>query len=87
MQTTIERVRRGENRKKLTRVFVVGVSWAHARQCLIVVKLQATCASSALGCLDGMKFPFVLLDECCQMTEPTALLPITRHAACFTDVG
>jgi hypothetical protein len=47
--------------------------------------LQVTCASASLSCLDDMKFPFVLLDECCQMTEPNALLPIARFVS-LTDL-
>ena len=62
LKTTIEKIRRGENRMRLSHVSVVGV----------------TCASASLNCLDGMKFPLVLLDECCQMTEPNALLPMAR---------
>ena len=62
LKTTMEKIRRGENRRRLSYVTVVGV----------------TCASASLNCLDDMKFPLVLLDECCQMTEPNALLPMAR---------
>ncbi|KAL3877346.1 hypothetical protein ACJMK2_035069, partial [Sinanodonta woodiana] len=62
VKQSIDKHRLGENKKKLVRVRVVGV----------------TCASCAFSCLDKMKFPFVLLDECSQMTEPTSLLPIAR---------
>ena len=32
-----------------------------------------------------MAFPFVILDECCQMTEPNALLPIARSRGLHTS--
>ncbi|KAK3610741.1 hypothetical protein CHS0354_028138 [Potamilus streckersoni] len=62
VRQSIDKHRLGENKKKLVKVRVVGV----------------TCASCAFSCLDKMKFPFVLLDECSQMTEPASLLPIAR---------
>lgn len=37
-----------------------------------------TCCSSALPVLDGQAFDIVVLDEGSQITEPLALLPITR---------
>ena len=39
---------------------------------------QVTCAASSFACLDKLQFPIVLLDECCQMTEPNALLPVAK---------
>ncbi|XP_052214984.1 protein ZGRF1-like isoform X3 [Dreissena polymorpha] len=59
----IEKHRKGENKKKLGRVQVVG----------------ATCASCSLTTLQNMQFPLVLLDECSQMTEPASLLPVARY--------
>lgn len=38
----------------------------------------ATCAATAFGSVDGAAFPLVLLDEACQMTEPSSLLPVAR---------
>ncbi|XP_076449663.1 5'-3' DNA helicase ZGRF1-like [Babylonia areolata] len=64
IRRSIERHRLGENRKRLGAVRVVGV----------------TCAACSFQCLDKMKFPFVILDECSQMTEPASLLPIARSA-------
>ncbi|XP_031561752.1 protein ZGRF1-like isoform X2 [Actinia tenebrosa] len=62
IRKSIEKQRRGENKKKLDGVQVVGV----------------TCAACVFPCLERMKFSVVLLDECSQMTEPTALLPLAR---------
>eukprot|EP00049_Salpingoeca_infusionum_P022730 m.8426 g.8426 ORF g.8426 m.8426 type:complete len:1362 (-) comp5355_c0_seq1:4791-8876(-) len=59
---TIEMLKRGDNRQRLEHAQVVGV----------------TCAASNFPCLDGIQFPVVLLDECCQMSEPSALLPVAR---------
>ena len=38
----------------------------------------ATCAATALPCLEGVRFDIVLLDECSQLTEPASLVPIAR---------
>ncbi|KAL4240490.1 Protein zgrf1 [Mactra antiquata] len=62
VRQSIEKHRRGENKKKLGRVRVVG----------------ATCAACSLNCLNQMEFPLVLLDECSQMTEPASLLPVAK---------
>ncbi|XP_022100741.1 protein ZGRF1-like isoform X4 [Acanthaster planci] len=62
VKRSIERQRLGRNRDLLGSVKVVGV----------------TCAASTFPCMNNLKFPVVLLDECSQMTEPSSLLPITR---------
>ncbi|XP_067670945.1 5'-3' DNA helicase ZGRF1-like [Haliotis asinina] len=64
VRKSIEKHRLGENKKKLGRVRVVGV----------------TCAACSFNCLHNMHFPFVMLDECSQMTEPSSLLPIARFS-------
>jgi len=58
----IEQHKLGENKRKLSQVRVVGV----------------TCAACVFPCLDKLKFPVLLLDECSQMTEPASLLPMAR---------
>ena len=40
----------------------------------------ATCAATGLACMAGLKFDFVLLDECSQLTEPASLLPLYRSS-------
>ena len=48
---------------------------------LITIKVQVvgvTCASCPFPCMNDLKFPVVVLDECSQMTEPASLLPIAR---------
>lgn len=40
----------------------------------------ATCAACPFPCLNNVKFPVVMLDECSQMTEPASLLPIARYS-------
>lgn len=40
----------------------------------------ATCAATSFAALDKQVFSVVLLDEACQMTEPTSLLPIARFS-------
>lgn len=40
--------------------------------------VAATLAATEFQCMQGLSFPFVILDEACQMTEPNALLPISR---------
>lgn len=62
IRRSIEKHRLGENKKKLSKVKVVGV----------------TCAASAFSCLDSLTFPVVLIDESSQMTEPSSLLPIAK---------
>lgn len=39
-----------------------------------------TCAACPFPCLNALKFPVVMLDECSQMTEPASLLPIARYS-------
>ncbi|XP_072191172.1 5'-3' DNA helicase ZGRF1 isoform X2 [Excalfactoria chinensis] len=62
VRRSIERHKLGTNKTALQQVKVVGV----------------TCAACQFPCLDTLKFPVVVLDECSQMTEPTSLLPIAR---------
>ncbi|KAB1282156.1 Protein ZGRF1, partial [Camelus dromedarius] len=37
-----------------------------------------TCAACPFPCMNDLKFPVVVLDECSQITEPASLLPIAR---------
>lgn len=37
-----------------------------------------TCAACLFPCMDDLRFPVVVLDECSQVTEPASLLPIAR---------
>ncbi|VDI21857.1 Hypothetical predicted protein [Mytilus galloprovincialis] len=62
VKQSIEKHKLGENKKKLSKVRVVGV----------------TCASCSANTLKDMKFPIVLLDECSQMTEPASMLPVAK---------
>ncbi|XP_028513457.1 protein ZGRF1 [Exaiptasia diaphana] len=62
IRKSIEQQRKGGNKQRLTGVPVVGV----------------TCAASVFPCLEKTKFHVLLLDECSQMTEPAALLPLAR---------
>jgi hypothetical protein len=47
----------------------------------------ATCAGAGAEAFDRLSFPCVLLDECAQATEPSALVPLTRGARCVALVG
>ncbi|XP_054418141.1 5'-3' DNA helicase ZGRF1 [Pteronotus mesoamericanus] len=58
----IEQHKLGTHRTLLRQVRVVG----------------ATCAACPFPCMDGLRFPVVVLDECSQMTEPASLLPVAR---------
>ncbi|KAM9295737.1 5'-3' DNA helicase ZGRF1 [Morus bassanus] len=62
VRKSIERHKLGTNKTILQQVKVVGV----------------TCAACPFPCLNTLKFPVVMLDECSQMTEPASLLPIAR---------
>ncbi|RDD41438.1 Protein ZGRF1, partial [Trichoplax sp. H2] len=62
VRKAIERLKKGENKKRLDTVKVVAV----------------TCAATAFPCMQHLKFPVLILDECSQMTEPTSLLPMAR---------
>ncbi|XP_060079969.1 LOW QUALITY PROTEIN: uncharacterized protein LOC132559378 [Ylistrum balloti] len=62
VRQSIEKHRLGENKKRLSKVRVVGV----------------TCASCTASSLDRLTFPVVLLDESSQMTEPASMLPIAK---------
>ncbi|KAM3936811.1 LOW QUALITY PROTEIN: 5'-3' DNA helicase ZGRF1 [Leptodactylus fuscus] len=62
VRKSIELHKLGTNKMLLGQVRVVG----------------ATCAACPFPCLNNLKFPVVILDECSQMTEPTSLLPIAR---------
>ncbi|KFO94828.1 Uncharacterized protein C4orf21, partial [Buceros rhinoceros silvestris] len=62
VRKSIEQHKLGTNKTILQQVQVVGV----------------TCAACPFPCLNALKFPVVMLDECSQMTEPASLLPIAR---------
>ncbi|XP_074946184.1 5'-3' DNA helicase ZGRF1 isoform X4 [Phalacrocorax aristotelis] len=62
VRKSIEQHKLGTNKTTLQQVKVVG----------------ATCAACPFPCLNTLKFPVVMLDECSQMTEPASLLPIAR---------
>ncbi|NWH68962.1 ZGRF1 protein, partial [Geococcyx californianus] len=62
VRKSIEQHKLGTNKTILQQVKVVGV----------------TCAACPFSCLNTLKFPVVMLDECSQMTEPASLLPIAR---------
>ncbi|XP_064306695.1 5'-3' DNA helicase ZGRF1 isoform X1 [Phalacrocorax carbo] len=62
VRKSIEQHKLGTNKTILQQVKVVG----------------ATCAACPFPCLNTLKFPVVMLDECSQMTEPASLLPIAR---------
>ncbi|KAM6220972.1 5'-3' DNA helicase ZGRF1 [Rhynchocyon petersi] len=62
VRKSIEQHKLGTNKTLLKQVRVVGV----------------TCAACPFSCLNELKFPVVVLDECSQITEPASLLPIAR---------
>ncbi|XP_068951400.1 5'-3' DNA helicase ZGRF1 isoform X2 [Petaurus breviceps papuanus] len=62
VRKSIEQHKLGTNRALLKQVQVVGI----------------TCAACPFPCMNNLKFPIVVLDECSQMTEPASLLPIAR---------
>uniref|UniRef100_A0A672UZK8 5'-3' DNA helicase ZGRF1 n=1 Tax=Strigops habroptila TaxID=2489341 RepID=A0A672UZK8_STRHB len=62
VRRSIEQHKLGTNKTILQQVKVVGV----------------TCAACPFPCLNSLRFPVVILDECSQMTEPASLLPIAR---------
>ncbi|XP_020140075.2 5'-3' DNA helicase ZGRF1 [Microcebus murinus] len=62
VRKSIEQHKLGTNRTLLKQVRVVGV----------------TCAACPFSCMNDLKFPVVVLDECSQITEPASLLPIAR---------
>ncbi|XP_057561797.1 protein ZGRF1 [Hippopotamus amphibius kiboko] len=62
VRKSIEHHKLGTNKTLLKQVRVVGV----------------TCAACPFPCMNDLKFPVVVLDECSQITEPASLLPIAR---------
>ncbi|XP_024906684.1 protein ZGRF1 [Pteropus alecto] len=62
VRRSIEQHKLGTNKTLLRQVCVVGV----------------TCAACLFPCMNDLRFPVVVLDECSQVTEPASLLPITR---------
>ncbi|RLV96717.1 hypothetical protein DV515_00012520 [Chloebia gouldiae] len=72
VRKSIEQHKLGTNKTILQQVKVVGV----------------TCAACPFPCLNALRFPVVMLDECSQMTEPASLLPIARfHCEKLVLVG
>ena len=49
--------------------------------------VATTCAGSGDPALKGMTFPFVLIDEATQATEPTSLLPAVKHCQQLVLIG
>ncbi|XP_057165994.1 protein ZGRF1 isoform X4 [Ursus arctos] len=62
VRKSIEQHKLGTNKTLLKQVRVVGI----------------TCAACPFTCMNDLKFPIVVLDECSQITEPASLLPIAR---------
>ncbi|XP_061047127.1 protein ZGRF1 isoform X2 [Eubalaena glacialis] len=62
VRKSIEQHKLGTNKTLLKQVRVVGV----------------TCAACPFPCMNDLKFPVAVLDECSQITEPASLLPIAR---------
>ncbi|XP_073093259.1 5'-3' DNA helicase ZGRF1 isoform X2 [Manis javanica] len=62
VRKSIDQHKLGTNKTLLRQVRVVGV----------------TCAACPFPCMNDLKFPVVVLDECSQITEPVSLLPIAR---------
>lgn len=73
IQESIGQLKRGENDSKILNTRVVA----------------STLASTTNECLQGIEFAFQIQDEACQMTEPSALLPIAkfkcRNLVCVGD--
>ena len=49
--------------------------------------VAATCTSAGDPNLKGMKFPFVIIDEATQVTEPTLLIPLVHGCQQLTLIG
>ena len=49
--------------------------------------VAATCTSSGDPNLKGVKFPFVIVDEATQVTEPTSLIPLMHGCQQLTLIG
>jgi hypothetical protein len=62
VQLSIDRLKKGENLKRMASVHVIG----------------ATLVATTFDCLNGVQFPMVLLDEACQQTEASSLLALAR---------
>jgi hypothetical protein len=55
-----------------------GVENQRKRMLKTIPVVGVTCCSSALPILDGLVFDICILDECSQIVEPLALLPMVR---------
>ena len=49
--------------------------------------VTATCTGAGDSVLEGMKFPFVVVDEATQAIEPITLIPIMHHCQQLTLIG
>ncbi len=49
--------------------------------------VATTCTGAGDSCLKGMKFPFVVVDEATQVTEPTSLIPLMYGCQQLTLIG
>ena len=49
--------------------------------------VATTCAGAGESVLKGMSFPFVLIDEATQATEPISLVPATKHCQQLVLIG
>ncbi len=93
IRRTIDQLRRGDQQARVQAARIVGVRirmlLRRRRKPLYTESRfssfwlsphtrKVTCAASSFPCLEGMLFPVLLLDECCQMTEPSALMPMAR---------
>ena len=49
--------------------------------------VATTCTGAGDAAIEGMKFPFVIIDEATQVTEPTSLIPLVHGCQQLTLIG
>jgi superfamily I DNA and/or RNA helicase len=82
IRQTISKFKKNENRTFVKKAFVVGRYIKRNNSLLLLfiidVVLGVTCMAASFEVLDGTQFQLIILDECSQLTEPTALLSIAK---------
>ncbi len=58
-----------------------GAERQRRQQLQTIPVVGATCCALLRPLMSGLRFAFVVLDECSQMTEPLSLVPLMRAGA------
>ena len=85
LESQVEQKRIAEGKDKSSSLFL---NSRMVRQVLRAAQVvAATCTGAGDSALEGMTFPFVIIDEATQVTEPTSLVPLVHGCQQLVLIG